>query len=527
MTLARRIKSTTPAAQPKLGVGRPLGTDFFTRNPDVADAVEAILAHQRIAAPRVMELLSTKFDDLPHARTLRRFIAQLETARPALLASTRDPDLYKSQFRLALGRADGGVTRAHEVWELDTTKADVMTIGGRCMILGLIDRWSRRARFIVAPSESGQSVRRLLVSTIEAWGVMPECVATDNGSGYINASIRTALDALGIEHRVCPPGSPEKKPFVERLFGTFTRERAELLRGYAGHSVADAQRLRARARDATGRAIVLPEITTDELQAILDAWVDGIYHSREHSTLKMSPREKWLSSPKPAAAAPSRDRLVLALSQLVGPAIVGKRGIRWKNGRYWSAALTPFIGRSVEVRRDEDDLGALFIFDERGRFVDTAVNHHRAGLSEEAFAAAARAHQAEFMKTERARVRANQRAFDIDAARDALLRRDAEAAGKLVALPLPTEPRATPQLDSFDAPAEPIPFTERAAARVDQDAVAERVARAERLIADHAAGHEVDAQRLAWARAFVTGPAFRTHQAATRTFGDRNLRSVS
>ena len=111
---------------------------------------------------------------------------------------------------------------------------------------------------------------------------MPEAVATDNGSGYINRSIVTALEALGVEHIICPPATPQYKPFIERAFGTMTRELSEMLPGYLGHSVGDAQKIRARAKKTTGRAEVVAELEPAELQTIINNWVDGVYHQRRH-----------------------------------------------------------------------------------------------------------------------------------------------------------------------------------------------------------------------------------------------------
>ena len=186
----RRIEQIGAAARP---AGRPTGSDFFSRNPDIAAAVEIIVAERGLAAPRILELLAGEYAGLPNVRTLQRFMARLEKEKPALIAARRDPDRYKGAFRVSLGRADASVSYAHELWELDTTPADVLTRGGRRMILGAIDRWSRRARLMVVPSESGQSVRRLLIDTIRRWGVMPAAVMTDNGAGFINASIRSVI----------------------------------------------------------------------------------------------------------------------------------------------------------------------------------------------------------------------------------------------------------------------------------------------------------------------------------------------
>ncbi len=512
-------------------VGRPKGSDYFSRNIEVADAVEAILADRQLSAARILELLARRFPPatLPPRRTLARFIQKLESDKPALLAATRNPDLYKGQYKLALGRADGGVTHAHQVWEIDTTKADVLTKGGRKMILGLIDRWSRRARFMVAPSESGQAVRRLLIEAIREWGVVPETVKTDNGSGYINASIVSALDTLGIVHERCLPGTPEDKPYVERLFGTFTRERAELLGGYSGHNVAQAQALRSKAKKETGRAIVLPEMEPEELQAVLNAWVDGVYHQRVHSGINTTPMRRWLSSPVPARRAPSEDTLKIALSRFERVATVGKRGVVWKGGRYWAAALVPFVGRAVQVRRDEEDLGALFIFDEDGHFIDTAVNAERAGLSEQQFAQAAARQQAEWLSGAKAELREKKRRFRFEEARDQLLRDDAERAGKLTYFPTPTVERSTPQLDSIAVrPEPPMPSQARIEEAVRKMeprraaptlSIAEKVAAADRIIGAAERGVEVDPDELKRARLFATTTAYRAEKTIIAHFG--------
>lgn len=511
-------------------VGRPRGSDFFTRNPEVADAVEAILADRQLAAPRILELLFQRFGlNLPSLRTLKRFIAKLEKEKGAVFASIRDPDRFKSRHRISLGRADASVDRAHQVWELDTTKIDVLTKGGRKVVFGVIDRYSRRVRFMVGESESGQAVRRLLVETIRAWGVMPEMVATDNGSGYINRSIVTSLEVLGIQHWLCPPGTPEKKPFVERVFGTFTRERAELLAGYAGHNVAEAQQLRGRAKKETGKAVIVPMLEPEELQRILDAWVDGLYHVREHSSLGTTPMKRWMSSPVPARTAPPEDVLKIALSAYVTAAKVGKRGIRWKGGRYWTDELLPFMDRMVIVRRDEDDLGALFVFDEDQHFIGTAVNHLRAGVSEEAFAREATRRQQEYMKAAKAEIRTKQRAFSFDDAVQSLLRREAENAGKLTTLPLPTVDRSTPQLDSIaNAPQPDLPSAARveealargpARPKKTQLTLAEKIEWADRLIEADRHGAAVDPEELQRARLFASSTAYRAEKVVSAAFG--------
>lgn len=501
--------------------GRPKGTGWFDRHPDVADAVEAMIAEQRRPVATVLKLLRAfNFGELPHPKTLQRFMRDLEDRQKVLFTALRDPDGYKSSYRPALGRMDATVGYAHEMWEIDTTKADVHCTDGRWSVLGIIDRWSRRARFLVVTSESAQSVRRMLVTTIAAWGVMPEVLKVDNGSGFINASIGTALDLLGITLDPCLPGTPEDKPHIERLFGTFMRERAALLPGFAGHNVAQAQKLRAKAKKKTGRAEITASISGAELQTILDAWVDGEYHQRTHSSLKMSPMERWQRSPQPARAAPGERELKLALSAYVGTATVAKRGVRWKNGRYWSPRLVEWMGKPVHVRRDEDDLGALFLFDGEGNYIDTAVDVGRSGMTDQQFAMAARNQMQAHMTAAKAELRAKQRVYSFETARDELLRAEAEAAGKLAHLPPPTVRHVTPAIASIAAtPEAPVDRAQLDAVmrRTEQVAapartVEQKVAEADAVIAADKRGDAVEPDALRRAQLYAGTSEYRAHK---------------
>lgn len=519
----RRADAALSAMRP---VGRPKG-DWFDRNPDVADAVMVILSEHKRSSTRVMELLAVRFDELPSLRSLKRYMLRIEQEHKVLLAAERDPDKFKSQYRPALGRMDATVSYAHEMWEIDTTKADVMCTDGRKAILGIIDRWSRRTRFLVVESESAQSVRHMLVTTMLAWGVMPAVLKVDNGSGFINASIIASLDAVGIKLDACLPGHPEDKPHVERVFGTFNRERASMLKGFLGHNVAQAQQLRARAKKQKGRAVIEAAIDSAELQRILDAWVDGTYHQRRHSMLGMPPMEKWQRSPTAARAAPSEGLLKIAFSAVIGTSKVTKRGVRWKNGRYWADALIPLMGKQVMLRWDEGDYGALFIFDEAGNYVDTAINVLREGFSQRAMALAARREMTKFMSQQREELRQKKAAFSVEKAMDAVLRDEAERAGKLTHFPRPTEARSTATMDSIvNAPAPSAPDASKVEALLASPAPdrsvrtpAEKMAEADAIIAAAARGEDVDAESLRRARLYATTAEYRAEKTMVVHFG--------
>jgi hypothetical protein len=181
----------------------------------------------------------------------------------------------------------------------------------------------------------------------------------------------------------------------------------------------------------------------------------------------------------------------------------------------------------VTLRRDEDDLGALFVFDEDGAFIDTAVNHARRGLTEKAFAEEARRQQAEWMKAQRAELREKKRRYSIEDAAASLLRQDAERAGRLVTLPPRTIDRTTPQLASIAA-APSAPETQptfddaviRLSARKERSIVpAEKVAAADRIIAAAEAGAEVDQAELARARLYAGTSEYRAEKLISASFG--------
>lgn len=519
----RRADAALSAMRP---VGRPKG-DWFDNHPDVADAVLVILAGHKHAAPRVLELLKARFSEPPTLWTLQRFMRRIEKEQKVLLAAERDPDKFKSMYRPSLGRMDATVTYAHEMWEIDTTKADVMCTDGRKAILGIIDRWSRRARFMVVESESALSVRGMLVSTMLAWGAMPAILKVDNGSGFINASIIASLDAVGIKLDPCLPGTPEDKPHIERVFGTFNRERASMLKGFLGHNVAQAQQLRARAKKKTGRAVIEAGIDSAQLQAILDNWVDGTYHQRKHGTLGMSPMEKWQRSPEKARAVPTESVLKIAFSAVIGPGKVTKRGVRWKNGRYWADTLVPLMGKPVMLRWDEGDMGAVYVFDEAGNYVDTAVNVQRQGFSQQAMAMAARHEMARFINEQRADLRRKKTNFSIDKAVDMVLRDEAERAGKLAHLPMPTQARSTQAMNSISNAPAPSPvfnnLEDLTPARSPRQTIrtpAEKMAEADAVIAAAARGEAVEPADLRRAQLYATTAEYRAEKTMFLTFGN-------
>jgi hypothetical protein len=71
----------------------------------MAKAIEAYIASNPVSARNLLKLLATDgFADLPNARTLQRFVADLEARKAVLFTALRDPDGYKS----AIARRSAG-----------------------------------------------------------------------------------------------------------------------------------------------------------------------------------------------------------------------------------------------------------------------------------------------------------------------------------------------------------------------------------------------------------------------------------
>lgn len=463
-TSARTLRRALDARH--AGLYADLGGKFagrasrFEIEPLLGDMIAALLtARPHLDSGHLRDLLRAQLEageisTLPHVRTLRRFVAQWREKQRAALLSIADPDRFRSVGKPALGRADQGIERVNQLWEIDASPSDVLCADGRHSIYVVVDVRTRRMLALVTKTPRTQAALMLLRRAILLWGVA-ETLKTDNGSDFVSKHMLDVLKRLGIRHHELPPYSPERKPFVERGIGTIQRGFMELMPGYIGHDVADRQALRARksfaARlgedDADTFCVELPAA---ELQARLDLWLANVYATRRHGTLGMAPAAR--AEIDSAAHPPRRIADEAALSWLMmvpangdGTRVVGKKGISVGGRDYWCDGF--IVGETVHVRLDPDDLGTLWCYaGDPWRFVGRATNPEMAGLSRTVVAAQAKAAQAEAIKQARADLRRVRRKIDTDAIVETMLHaRDSEA-GRVVALPRPSPTHTTDDL---------------------------------------------------------------------------------
>ena len=179
------------------------------------------------------------------AGAIRRFVTRWLKMNAGLHLYLTNPDEWRDRHMVAFGSASESVSRLNELWEMDSTPGDIMLEDGRFTVIGCIDIYSRRLRLLVSPTSKSVAVAALIRRAMIEWGV-PEIIKTDNGQDYVSAHIERILEALSIDHHLCPPFTPENKPHVERALGTFSHGIVELLPGYIGHSVSDRKAIEAR-----------------------------------------------------------------------------------------------------------------------------------------------------------------------------------------------------------------------------------------------------------------------------------------
>ena len=456
-------KSGTAALERGAG-GRALS---LNTDPDMAQIAEGQMwAHwPHISASQIRETLETDLPDRKHPsiRSIQRWMKAWVKENGRDLSAVKNPDRHRSTRKPAFGKADSNITELNQLWELDSTRIDVMCADGRrYALVAAIDVWSRRARCVVAPQSNAVEIAVLVRRCILDWGV-PAMVATDEGADYTSRHLRRVFADLEIAHDILPPYSPEKKPFVERFIGTISRDLFSRLPGFVGHDVADREAIRSRQSFASrrgGRPVLFfrCSLTPEQLQERVDAWCENVYERRPHKGIghetPFARAASWTGVRKTVDPR-ALDILLAKPARGDGTCTVGKKGIQVDGGQYIAAELGPLVGERVHVRLDPTDFGRLHVF-QGGVFICLAEDPLRTGIDRQEVAAQA---QALARKVDR---QARQRAADIIrdtqalTAIDRVLDKSREDAKRILPFPAVTEEQTGRMIDAAGKAAEQL-----------------------------------------------------------------------
>lgn len=377
---------------PKWGSARK-GKGRIEADEAMRGVVEGMLVtHPGCTTKQIIRALGVRIEGpLPSARTIQRWVGEWRENNRALDQMMASPDGYRSKMRLVSGRADEGIVRLNQRWELDSTPNDVILADGkRHNLVGVIDVYSRRAILLVSRTSTSAAVAACLRKAILAWGV-PEEIKTDNGADYASRHIEQVCAGLDIHQDFCPPFQPDKKPHIERFFGTFTRDMMPMIPGFVGHNVS--QRKTIEEREAFSKRMmdrgaepVVSRLTAEELQQRCDTICEGLYGRETQGGIGVSPFAK-----AQAWTGPVRDirdeRALDVLLMPLGTRTVTKRGVSYENGHYTDPNLVRHMGKKVMVRTDEADWGRVLVQEMDGTFIAWAICPERSGVSRAEYAA--------------------------------------------------------------------------------------------------------------------------------------------
>ena len=267
-------------------------------------------------------------------------VARGQVKRSTLQRILTERGFSSAQMRLYTGQglAARRFEKRHrcQLWQADIKYGPYLPIGPggkkqQVFLVAIIDDATRfvvHARFY--PDQKLPIIEDSLRQAVTRWG-KTDALYVDNGKQFRSDWLQNACDRLGIKLKFTPCYSAESKGKIER----FNRTVDEFL---------------------TEAALKQPE-TLNQLNDLLQVWVDEWYHWRPHDSLKgMTPETAFKCDKRPLQFAdPHILRDAFRYSR---KAKVDKIGCLKFNGKVYEAGFA-FIGRTVEVLYNPESLDEI------------------------------------------------------------------------------------------------------------------------------------------------------------------------
>ena len=286
-----------------------------------------------------------------------------------------------------------------DIIQIDHTKVDVILVDdetrkpiGRPFITVAIDVYSRMifGFYISLEAPSYFSVGQCLLNAIlpkddfiKKYGIkgewpvygLPKKVHMDNAKEFRSISLQNFCKEYRIEDIYRPVARPEFGGAIERVIGTCMKK-VHTLPGSTFSNIFEKGNY-----DSDGNAVM----TIDNLEKWYLDFVINVYHKTEHSSLGMTPEEKFyqglygVGEDKSIPFLPVTVANTLKLRMALLPGInrtVQKNGITIDYITYFSETLRKYIiptqykklkpelGKTVICRRDPRDISKIYIYDE-------------------------------------------------------------------------------------------------------------------------------------------------------------------
>lgn len=358
----------------------------FCLSPEHLKKLDGIsYKNPRARAARIVDYFIAEVGPIASRRTLERRIKEWRKRNKQIQTLRKDPIAWRNRYQISQGRADEDAKFINDLWEIDSSPADIVCKDGlRYICVAAVDVYSRKALVLLSRVSKASAIMALIRMAIDKWG-RPRRIKTDQGKDYISRDLQTACKSLEIDLIPVLPGRPDLKPHIEAFFRTLAYTLFEELPGYIGHSTGEAKILRETRRFS--KAFIKHgnkseiELSREELQTVINKWLLK-YEQRKHRSLNASPAEQAARSPeKPKRLNDIRLLDILLVS--TGWRVVHKGGISYKGGLYLSADLYPHINERVEIREDCSNAGIIYVFNRERKFLFIATDERLAGMTTE------------------------------------------------------------------------------------------------------------------------------------------------
>lgn len=372
----RRVSSLLPRQK-----GRPIGRRPLDARIDAIIAELIDTFYLRSEKPRISDLMGRIHTACHNAgltkpawRTVKRRIGDLDLRDATLrregvaAAIALDPAVgsYSAALPLDVVQIDHTVVDVFIVDEISrqvidrpvlTLAIDVCTRMVTGYYVGLDDPSTTRTGVTFAHSVFEKDKWLSDRNVDLPWPVagLPRSVHVDNGPDFRGHDFTRALEDFSVKVIHRPIARPHYGGHIERLIGT-TMGALHLLPGSTFSNVQKRGRYPSEARAS---------LTLKELDVWLAYEILGKYHNRVHSALKRPPAAVWAELAPAAGLRMPSDRMAFLVHLLPSQwRLVRRDGVHLFGVRYWSDALTQFIGRDVgklQVRYDPRDLSSVYV----------------------------------------------------------------------------------------------------------------------------------------------------------------------
>jgi len=282
-----------------------------------------------------------------------------------------------------------------EIVQIDHTPVDIIIVDdetrnpiGRPWITLAIDIYSRMivGYYLSLDAPSTTSVALCVSNSIlpkdemllkldidsnwDVWGMMGT-IHTDNGADFRSDSLRRACQIHGINLEFRPVKSANFGGHIERLIGTLMSEVHDI----PGTTFSN---IRERMNyDSDGHAC----FTFDELEKWIITFITKIYHKRIHSSIEMSPEQKWkegifgngIEAGVGYPALPNEKETIILDFLPMFNRTIQKNGVNIDGLNYYDNVLRPLINQRDEstqkkksfiFKRDPRDISYVWFYDD-------------------------------------------------------------------------------------------------------------------------------------------------------------------